>query len=405
MIDTKSMWKKRHHQYTVEVRRYLRYMLNDHLLIALIFFTGGAAYYYNRWLEDLPQGVPYLLIIAIILSFFLTKGSVQTLLKEPDLVFLLPVEKRLDSYFNKAFLWSALIQGYLLLIVFAIIAPLYLKLTGQTFLQLSILFGIILLIKIWNLFMAWNIEYLQESWTRLVDPSIRYIINFVLCYFLISQAHIMFILTLLILMGCVLTYFYKLRQSKGLKWDRLIELESKRMLMFYRIANLFTDVPKLKERIKRRAWLGWVTGLLGYSQDHSYKYLYLRTFLRSSDYFGIFVRLTLIGGAALYFVPMNNGKLVLGVLFLYLTGYQLMTLWRHHHMKIWLNLYPVRFMQRQASFLSLINAILIVQTFFFVLFLIGRGDWLLAVSLFILGVIFNYVFVYHYVRARLSKIL
>ena len=41
----------------------------------------------------------------------------------------------------------------------------------------------------------------------------------------------------------------------GLKWDLLIAQEEKRMASFYRLANLFTDVPKLKDTVKRRKWL------------------------------------------------------------------------------------------------------------------------------------------------------
>ncbi len=44
--------------------------------------------------------------MAVLLGFVLTAGSIQTLLKEADLVYLLPVEEKLKPYFTKAFLFT-----------------------------------------------------------------------------------------------------------------------------------------------------------------------------------------------------------------------------------------------------------------------------------------------------------
>ncbi len=93
MIDIKELWSKRQAQHFKEINRYLRYMLNDHLLIALLFLGGGGAYYYNYWLQDVPKDFPYAIIIGLVLGIILTGSRVQTLLKEADLVFLLPIEK------------------------------------------------------------------------------------------------------------------------------------------------------------------------------------------------------------------------------------------------------------------------------------------------------------------------
>ncbi|MBD8067715.1 ABC transporter permease [Bacillus sp. PS06] len=404
MVNTQDLWKKRFTQFTTEVKRYLRYMLNDHLLIALIFFTGGAAYYYNQWLADLPPNIPYLFIISLILALFLTSGSVQTLLKDPDLVFLLPIEKKLGQYFQKAFIWSAIFQGYILLLIFAIITPLYLSATNQSFAHLAVIFLIVVLNKVWNLTMSWNLHFLQDTISKFVDLLIRFFLNLALCYFLFSHAPIYFTIAVIVIMLCLLMYFYKARTEKGLKWDMLIELESKRMMTFYRLANLFTDVPKLKEQIKRRSWLNWLTSFTKYEQDRTFTYLYLRTFLRSSDYLGMFIRLTLIGGVALTFLPMGYGKIAIGILFLYLTGYQLITLWRHHHLKIWLDLYPISLAKRTRSFLHLMMSILFVQMLLFCLFIIFTGQLTFALFFLGAGAAFVYLFVYHYVKLRLIKL-
>ncbi|WP_078548925.1 ABC transporter permease [Litchfieldia alkalitelluris] len=406
MVDINELWKKRYNQFTTEIRRYLKYMFNDHLLIALIFFTGGAAFYYNRWLEDLPDHIPYVFIISVVLAMFLTNGTVQTLLKEPDLVFLLPIEKKLDTYFQKAYTLSSVFQSYVLLILFAIIAPLYLKLSEEhTLTHLGVIFVIVLLSKMWNLLMTWNIHFLYGSISKYSDILIRLFLNFVLCYFLFESVSVYLLFAVIAIKIGLLAYFYKARSKRGLKWDLLIDLESKRMMTFYRLANLFTDVPKLQERIKRRRWLNWITTFSKYSQKNTFGYLYLRTFLRTSDYLGIYIRLTIIGGLALYFLQMEYGNLAIGLLFLYLTGYQLMTLWRHHHLKIWLDLYPLPLSIRTASFLKLMTSILMIQTFIFSIFILVSGQWLFALLLIVVGVVFIYFFVNHYIKTRLLKML
>lgn len=404
MIDVQALWKKRSEQYIKETRVYLRYMLNDHLLIVLIFLLGGAAFYYSRWLDELPSGFPVPFIIAIILTVILTNGTVRTLLKEPDLVFLLPIEGKLSSYFQMAFLSSLFTQSYMLVIAFLVISPLYVKTTG-TFLALFMLFLVALLCKVWNLRMSWNVSFFPDARTRWSDYVIRLLLNFSLFYLLFEEADVIFIIPILVMMAVLFVYFNRAVTKLGLKWDYLIDLESRRMLAFYRLANLFTDVPKLKERVKKRSWLNWVTGFIKYSKQNTFGYLYIRTFLRTSDYLGMYIRLIIIGGIILYIVPLEYGKLFVLILFLYLTGYQLITLWRHHNLKIWIDIYPISKEMKKSSFLKLLFMLLIVESILYSLFLIVEGNLLLALSHIGAGIAFSYVFVNVYVKNKLSKFM
>lgn len=404
MIDIKELWKIRSIQHFKEISRYLRYMLNDHLLIALLFLGGGAAYYYNQWLQDIPENFPYALILGIVLGVILTNSRIQTLVKEPDLVFLLPVEKRLAPYFQKAFWYSLLSQSYLLLIVLAIAAPLYLAATNRPLSSLLVIFVIVLLSKAWNLLLTWFTQYYTDKMAYNMDIVIRLLINIILMYLLFSGAAVLFVGCIIVIMLGLLLYFHKAVENKSLKWNLLVDLESKRMLTFYRLANLFTDVPKLKERVKKRAWLNWVTGFIAYSKKNSFRYLYIRTFLRTSDYLGMYIRLTIIGGLVLYFVPFEYGKAFVMILFLYLTGYQLITLWRHHSLKIWVQLYPVNEETKLASYLQLLFHLLITQCVLFIIVVIPTMNVGLLFTLLVVGVIFTYAFVYVYVKAKVKKL-
>lgn len=404
MIDIKELWRKRQVQHFKEISRYLRYMLNDHLLIALLFLGGGGAYYYNYWLQDVPNNFPYAFIIALVLGIILTGSRVQTLLKEPDLVFLLPIEKKLTPYFQKAFWYSLFSQIYLLLIVFAIAAPLYLAVTDKTFSSLFAIFVIVLLCKAWNLLMTWFTQHYTESSTYYTDIVIRLVLNIIIMYLLFSGASILFIGSVVVIMIGLLLYFHKAVENKGLKWNTLIELEAKRMLTFYRIANLFTDVPKLKERVKKRPWLNWVTGFIAYSKKNTFRYLYSRTFLRTSDYLGMYVRLTIIGGLVIYFVPFQYGKAFVMILFLYLTGYQLITLWRHHSLKIWVQMYPVSEATKLASYLQFLFQLLVVQCVLFTVILFITVNISTSFILLVTGLVFIYLFVFFYTKGKIRKL-
>ncbi|MBE4906742.1 ABC transporter permease [Bacillus luteolus] len=404
MIDANKLWKHRNTQYITEIRRYLKYMFNDHLLIALIFLIGGAAFVYSGWLETLSPTFPAILIIAILLAIPLTNSQIQTLLKEPDIVFLLQVENKLTPYFQKAFLSSLVFQSYLIVLLLAAISPLYFKVTGNSFLALFVIFCVLILQKIWNLLITWNVNYFIEPWARTTDRFVRFFINFLFVYLLLKEANFLFIVGMIAIMIVLLLYFNRATSSKSLNWNQLIDLESRRMMTFYRIANLFTDVPKLKERVKRRRWLDWVTGMLPYAQKNTYGHLYLRTFLRSSDYLGMYVRLLVIGGLILYFIPLGNGKILVALLFIYLTGYQLMTLWRQHSLKIWIDLYPVSKDTRLSSFLQLILVLLAVQSLLFAVSVFVSGMVSQSLLVLVLSIIFTYLFVQMYIKGKIKKL-
>ena len=405
MIDAKQLWKRRYTQYVKEVRRYLKYMLNDHLLIALVFLLGGAAFVYSGWLSTLPANFPAFLIIALVLAIPLSNSQVQTLLKEPDLVFLLQVENKLTPYFQKAFVSSFVFQSYQLLLLSVGLAPLYVKASGNSFVAFGVLFAVLLLQKVWNLVMSWNVNFFDEPWARNADKVVRYFINFLFFYFIIKEATFILIVGMIVIMMLLLIYFQRATTNKSIKWERLIDLESRRMMTFYRIANLFTDVPKLKERVKRRRWLDWVTRMLTYSKNNAFGHLYLRTFLRSSDYFGMYLRLVVIGGLLLLYLPLDNGKVFVSLLFIYLTGYQLMTLWRQHSTKIWIDLYPVSREVRRKSFLRLVFVLLITQSVVYALFVLASGMLVHSLLSIIAAILFNYLLVFFYIKGKINKLI
>src|SRR5699024_8531806 len=87
------------------------------------------------------------------------------------------------------------------------------------------------------------------------------------------------------------------RKQVGINWHLLVEKDLNRMQSFYRLANLFTDVPHIKSRMKKRKWLvACVNRFIPFKNKYTFDYLYRITFFRSGDYLGMYIRLLVIGG-------------------------------------------------------------------------------------------------------------
>jgi ABC-2 type transport system permease protein len=403
MFNPQHLWKERFGTFAKETGSYLRYIFNGHLVIVVLFLLGTAAFYYQEWIATLQPDFPAAWIIALVLSSVLTYSPIQTFLTEADKIFLLPLETRLNDYFRKSIVFSLSLQSYLLLMVLAVLMPLHVKIHDADFKSFFILLIALILIKWLNILIRWNVQYFIEKNVRLTDSVIRFCINVVLLYFIFSGAQLIFVAVPIAALILLNLYYQKQAKDKGLKWEQLIEDEERRMNAFYRVANMFTDVPKLRDRTKRRKWLDWLVNVIPYRQDLAFSHLYLRTFARSGDYFGLLVRLSLIGGAALYFLTYGPGQIFLALLFMYLTGFQLLPLWNHHQNKLWVGLYPVPEKARKKSFTSLLLGIMIFQAAVFAAAVLIKGEWLSALIVLASGIAFSLFFVYFYSQSKLKS--
>jgi ABC-2 type transport system permease protein len=402
MFDEKKLWKDRSVHRLKEIGVYLRYILNGHLVVVLLFLLGTAAFYYQNWVNALSTEFPAEMIIAFLLGVFLTHSPVYTFLLEADQVFLIPLETKLKGYFFRSGLVSLVFQGYILLLVLAILMPMYAHVSSNGFQSFFIFLLVLLMIKAWNIAISWRIHYYVQPSVYVCDMFVRYFINALFTFLLFNNANVLFLLILMFIMAAYYQSFFVRTRKMGLKWDLLITQEEKRMASFYRLANLFTDVPKLKDTVKRRKWLDWIIKRISFSQENTYLYLFARTFLRSSDYLGLFIRLTVIGGIALYFISFGVGQLVLSLLFIYLTGFQLLPLSNHHQNKLWIDLYPVALKHKTNAFQSMLLTILNIQSLVFTLIILVKGEWLFSLIVLLSGILFSFLFVHFYSKKRLK---
>jgi ABC-2 type transport system permease protein len=402
MFDAQKLWRERLGTASKEIGRYSRYIFNGHIVIVLVFLLGTAAFYYQEWVKTLTEDFPVAPLMAIVLSLVVTISPIFTFVVDPDKVFLLALEERLQSYFQRSIFLSFFVGLYVLVLFLGVFMPIYAQVTGSGFQHFLPFLVVLSGLKLLNLFIRWRVQYYVEESTQRLDTFIRFVVNGVFLFLLFKQASLWLIAVVGVLLLLLLFTYNKQTKKKGLKWERLIQLEERRMMSFYRLANLFTDVPKLKDEVKRRRWLDWLSSRLPYKQDATFLHLFLQTFIRGGDYLGLWVRLTVIGGLILYFVTFGYGQILFVVLFIYLTGFQLLPLWNHHQNKLWIQLYPVKEITKKISFQKLLFAVLSIQSIVLSVPIVMKGDLLVSMLALLAGVLFSYLFVYQYSHKKLT---
>ncbi|MDY4307324.1 ABC transporter permease [Enterococcus mundtii] len=122
---------------------------------------------------------------------------------------------------------------------------------------------------------------------------------------------------------------------------KMIQLEKQRLHQIYQFINLFTDVPEITAKVKRRRYLDPVLRGIKKETKNTYFYLFVRRFARGSDFIGLYVRLTVIGSIIIAGINDLYFTLGIGSLFLYLIGFQLLPLYSQFRYMILVQLYPI----------------------------------------------------------------
>ncbi|MCM3352379.1 ABC transporter permease [Bacillus sp. FSL K6-1012] len=404
MNNMLDIWQSRLQEHIKETRMYMKYMLNDHLVIVLIFFIAGAASWYSKWVRDIPAHFPSFWVMAVLFSLVLTGSYVRTLLKEADLVFLLPLEAKMEPYLRQAFVYSYVSQLFPLIALSLVAMPLYFAVTpGASLVSYVAVFVQLLLLKAWNQALEWRMTFQNDRSMKQMDLVIRFAANTLVLYFVFQSVYV-YALVIYIIMAALYLYVSSAAKGKTFKWESHIEYELRRKQRFYRIANLFTDVPHLKKQAKRRAYLDFLLRFVPFEQRKTFAYMFARAFLRSSDYLGIQVRLTVIFALIIMYAsasPMIAG--ILTVFTVFITGIQLLPLFGHFDHLALQELYPVKKEAKLKSYFSLLKTALSVQA----LLMAAASAYAAGAAGFLYALIGSAVLIFvvlpSYMTARLKK--
>lgn len=399
----KELFATRLKQHQKQMMRYLRYVFNDHFVLACTFLLGGVGLYYSDFVKTLPANfLPGKLVILIVLVGLLHVGTFVSLTKPADQVFLLPKEVQMQDFLNRAFRYSLWFPFAVLVLGAGFLMPLYVVSTQQSYWAF---FPLVLLL--WSLKVAFlylrRYQLVQNPWLA----SRCYPLWLVTSGAMLAVA-LWFSPWLGLIGSVLLALVYRelllKRVKQPLAWDKMIATENRRLQRIYRFINLFTDVPQIATSVKRRKYFDGILALIPKDQGHSYLYLFSHRLLRGSDFGGLYARLLVLGSLLLYFVAERWFSIGLGCLFLYLIGFQLAPLYNQFQYMVMTQLYPLPQKQKARALQQLIVGLLLFAGLVFTLVsCFVYPEWVERAWLLGSFSLFSLIFGYLYLPRRLKK--
>ncbi|KAB0445088.1 ABC transporter permease [Lysinibacillus fusiformis] len=303
MKNLRDVWSSRFMHYIGEVQKYMQFIFTGHIAIVLVFLIGAGGYQYSEWLKVVQSDFPAETLIAVFIGVLLAFSRPTTLLREPDQVYLLPLESKMSLYFSKALAWTFWSQVWIVAIVYIVSIPLLKAVTDLTTGDIWSIFLLVIVLKYISVRGEFSYRYSERGQMVWVDRLIRAII-FAAAVFMGLQAQLLLSIVATVISVIYIIVFRKKSAGEPVPYEHFVKLEQNRMMSFYRFANYFTDVPHLHGSIRRRGWMDWLYKFVPYGKNNAQKYLVFRTFVRTDDHFYLWLRLTAISAVIAAFVDI-----------------------------------------------------------------------------------------------------
>ncbi|MDF2714686.1 MAG: transporter permease [Paenibacillus sp.] len=341
------LWKERLSAHLKTVSRYTAYAGQSGFFLFLLIVLITSSYLYGKALALIPETFPPALVITCWLLPFLAVSPIRTLLREADLVFLLPMEAKMGTYFRRAMLYSFVTQAFAIVFAVSSSMPIYRHGFGSDAVSYFVLLLFALAIKFANLLGAWTESTFVRAGHRVLFRSVRWLTTGIVVYVLYRNGSLAAALLMLAAFAFMSVWTRSTRRVP-VNWPYLRSKEAGHntaMLLFF---NWFVDVQELPNRVKSRKALSRLANLVPFRKESAFRYLYALTLLRS-ELFGITMRLTFVALAILLVV--GSPLLFAGVygLFQMITNVQLSALGRFHRHSVWPALYPIPAALRPVS--------------------------------------------------------
>ncbi|MGX7419175.1 ABC transporter permease [Carnobacterium gallinarum] len=405
-MNMQEIWKKRLRLHEKKMARYLKYVLNDHFVIVCFFIFGALSLGYSNIIKTLDTNFFWGRWIALLVFIAsVSIGKLATLIEAPDAVFLLPKEQQLPDYLKGAKRYSFLLPGFVIVLLTAFIMPLLVATTSYVFLDMLYFVVTLLLLKNWDLdaqLISLKISHKNE---RLKWQGAKLAVITLIAVISLFLNPIVGVVLAIALQIISLPFFKKMANERIYQWELMVASEEQRMHRIYQFINLFTDIPSLKGQVKRRRYLDGLLKGISKDHNHTFDYLYARTFLRGTEYSGLYVRLTAILVLLVIFTQNFVMALLLSILFIYLTGFQLLPMYFHYENMALTRLYPIKMEQKAKALKQLFVVVLGSQAV--IIFSTSLVTLSIVDSLIVLAASLGFVGVFTqiYVPVRIKKML
>lgn len=368
-MDLKALFNIRRTAFWGQVLPYLGYVLQSGLaalfLMFLLTFSAG----YTSLILHLPPNFP-IRWIMLLLALPVAWSSFRTYLNDADIVFLRPQEYRMQQYFSSATTSGVVYKMIGLLLLLLLLWPLYVR-SDEAPRPLLPFLLLLVLLKLLCSYGGWQELHMVARTTASAYRLLRWAVAALTSAAWLWQPPLRS-LPFMLLLAALYYAMLRLPAKHRVPWERLIRIEQAQAGQVMRTLAWFVDVPAWTQRVKQRRWLAWLGTGISWSRETAYRYLLVKTFVRTEPA-AIVTRLLLLGLLLTWLLGGGWAGSAVYVLFVFLIGIQLTSLRRTHRDSLWLQLYPIPEHSRGSTFRHFYMQIMLPVALVLWLPLLARG--------------------------------
>lgn len=355
-MELRALRRQRRSIFWGKVLPFVPYIFQSGLAVVLLLSMIAFSAWYTAFLNNIPPNLPIRWIMLVVLGPLAVYSSFRTYLAQADLIFLLPQESRMKEYLNPAIRSGIMYKLIGLLLILLLIWPLYIRSEGhpQPF---WLLLTALILLKLLSAYGTWQEFRMVTARSRAGYRLLRYcFILLMLAAWLWQPAWKSAVFMLMLSLNYYLALRFPLKHN--VPWENLIAAEKAGSAKVMRFLSWFVDVPLEGQRVIRRSWLSSAGNRISWNSASAYRYLLIKTFIRS-ELLGILLRLLPLGMLLSYW----NGGSWFGVgiylFFILLAGMQLTMLRHVHHDSPAASYYPLPQGARRGAVIYLSSVLLL----------------------------------------------
>ena len=403
-MTLKSLFDKRYTLYIKNLLKYSKLIVNDHFVLILFLLLGAGGFAYSEFLDTVTPGMVEPRLLVAILFFMLTStGNLSLLLEPADRMYLLPKEHEFKPIFKKMIARSFLEQTLSTAALTFVTFPIFVTTRNASTQDSLYIFAALMGLKWVNLLVKINPYFNndKESNQKLKWSMHAFKLFGILSLLFLSIPLTTVLITAIALISAYAFFTEEIFFEKVFKWETMIEAEENRMQRIYRFIQMFVNVPHMQPKIHRLPWLDGALNTFTKRYEKAPYYFILRTVARNPEYSMLILRVSVIGMILLSVTESFLISSLLMVLFLYVIGFQMISLIDEINQTPQFQMYPITEKIKIDSVLRIIFEILLITAIFLTLGALYTHG-LMGFVLFPIGILFAYLFSRFYVPQRLK---
>ena len=296
-MNSEQLWGSRFKTYQKKVMKYAKYMMNDHFMIVFFFLFGFLLFQYSTWLKTIRiLEWPLILFVSLLLAIFPLFGEIATYVEEADLHFLSVIGEDFKPYFKRAIRYSWIFPLVMNFIATIFVLPIFMQAYGNGMIPFIAIFVTLLSLKGFHFMIQKSIFEGKLPKNSFYNVAL-YLVNSICLFGILSFIPKVFSLSMAQVLAVLAIGLYRFASAKTVKfdWNEMIQKEQARQQRIFRVIALFVDVPFLKKhQAKRNQSLDSFVKHLTPNRIHPYRYLLVRTALRSSNYVTVLLQMIIV---------------------------------------------------------------------------------------------------------------